>query len=283
MLSSVKLAGLELLGGSSYALHDPAEGLEAPLLRISEYDKPGEDGGVVSSSYYGQRAITFQGLVQGGSDAAHEANRQALLAACALQRDSSAFPVLKLLEITTKAGQTFFTYVQVKRLQLDVGRGTTSRFMVSLVAPDPRLYTAGENTTGSITRPSGGGFILPVNVPIVSDPQSGGSATINNAGTIPTYPKLILKGLLTNPYILNSTLGEAFQLNRTIAVGETVTIDMAEKTVLLNGTSSLLSAKTTDSRWWSLEPGTNLIAFSSGSASDDGTLEITWHDAYLGL
>ena len=283
MLSSLKLAGLELLSGSAFALHQ-AEGLEAPGFRISEYEKPGEDGGVVSSSFYGPRPIVLSGTVKGeGSYGAHETNRQALEAACAVARTSSGFPQLKLLEITTLAGQSYFCYVEVKRLRNDVGRGTNSPYMIALVAPDHRLYMAGQQTTGVISLPTGGGFILPVILPFISSPTSGGSASPANAGNILTMPKLTLRGQLTNPYMLNGATGLSMQVNRVISGGETVVIDMAEKTIMLNSSTSILVNKANDSRWWGLMPGTNPINFSSGSASDTGTLEITWYSARLGL
>lgn len=283
MLSSIRLAGLQLLGGTQFAIHDPLEGLEAPSYRITEYDKPGEDGGVVSASYYGLRPITLNGTVQGGSAALHEANRQALEAVCGVSRDSTGFPVLKLLEITTLAGAQYFAYVQVKSLKNVIGRGTYSNFMLSLTAPDSRLYLAGSNSSGLISRPTGGGFILPIILPVIFAPSSGGSGSATNAGNVSTYPTLTLRGQLTNPYILNSATGESFQLNRTIAVGETVVVDMAEKTVTLNGTSSLLSLKASDSTWWALQPGINPISFSTGSSGDTGTLEVTWSNAVLGI
>jgi hypothetical protein len=282
MIASLKLAGLQLLGGDAYALHDPVEGLEAPSFRVSDYDKPGEDGGVVSASLHGLRGITLNGKVNGADHATYEANRRALEAACALARDSHGFPVLKLLEITTLGGSSYFTYVQVKKLQLPIGRGTTPLFLIQLVAPDPRLYLVGEQSTGVVSLPTGGGFLVAFVLPVTSSPSSGGAGSVSNSGNVLTYPKITLAGQLTNPYLLNSTTGESFQLNHTINGGETVVIDMAEKTIML-GSTPLLTAKADGSTWWGLQPGTNLISFSSGSASDNGAVEITWYSAVLGL
>lgn len=283
MLSTIKLAGLQLLGTASFAV-DSVDGLESPEYRINQYDKPGEDGGVVSGSYYGLRAITMNGLVTGsGSAATHETNRRALETACAVTRDSTGFPIYALLELTTLGGTNYFTYVQVKQLRNPVGRGTSSPFQISMVAPDPRLYVVGQQTTGAISRPSGGGFVLPVILPITFGSSSGGSGSATNTGNVPTYPILTLRGQLTNPYVLNSANGGLVQLNRTIASGETVVIDMGNKTVTLNGSTSLLNTRTSDSTWWSLNPGVNPISFSTGSTSDTGTLEITWYQSSMGL
>jgi hypothetical protein len=283
LLSSLTLDGLLLLGGENYDVHDPVEGLEAPSFRISDYEKPGEDGGVVVGSYHGLRPITLNGRVNGASYAAYEANRQALEEVCAVSRDSNGFPRLKLLEFTTLAGSSYFTYVQVQKLRLNVGRGTTPPFLVQLVAPDPRLYLVGQQSTGVVSLPTGGGFLVPFVLPVTSSPSSGGAGSVSNSGNILTYPRLTLRGQLTNPYILNGATAESFQLNRVLAGGETVVIDMAEKTIMLGGTTPLLTAKSDDSTWWGLVPGPNPISFSSGSASDDGTLEITWHNARSGV
>lgn len=286
MLSTLKIDGLQLLGGgvTGYAVHDPVEGLESPLFRVVDYDKPGEDGGVVSGSYYGLRPITLNGRVSGnGSASAHETNRQALEAVCSVTRDSTGYPILSLLEFTTLGGSSYYTYVQIKQVRLAVSRGTSSAFQLSMVAPDPRLYYAGNQTTGVFSRASGGGFVLPVIVPITSSGSTGGTATATNTGNILTYPVLTLKGQLTNPYILNGATGQAIQLNRVIAGGETVVIDMAQKTVMLGGSTSLLSTRSSDSVWWGLSPGATLISLSTGSASDTGTLEVTWNNAVMGI
>lgn len=282
MLSSLTLNGLQLLGSSAFALHEPVEGLEAPVFRLSEYDKPGEDGGVLAAAYYGPRAITLNGLVRGDSAAAYEASRRELQTACAISKDATGFPQLAVLSFTTSGGSSYFINVQVRKAIIPIGRGMSAKFQIQLVAPDPRLYIASQQSTGLISAPSGGGFTVPFVLPVTFAPSSGGSGTANNTGNILTYPVLTLRGQLTNPYIQNATTGKFLQLNRVVAGGETVVIDMADKTILL-GTTSLLISKATGSDWWGLQAGNNSIALSTGSSGDTGTVELTWYSAVLGV
>jgi hypothetical protein len=58
---------------------------------------------------------------------------------------------------------------------------------------------------------------------------------------------------------------------------------MARQTVLLNGSSSLMSSVASDSDWMRLDPGVNSLTISSASSSDTGTLEVLWYSAVVGL
>lgn len=283
MLSSLKLNGLQLLGVQGYIVHKPVEGLEAPSVRSTAYDKPGEDGGVLAGLWWGQRAISITGQVEGTSSTEHETNRRSLQAACAVTRDTFGYPTLGLLEFTTLSGDQYEVEVGVVSFKNPMSELTVSDFMIGLLAPDHRLYKVGTLSSGGITRPAGGGALYPVIYPVTYGASSGGTASVNNTGNISVYPKLTLTGQLTNPHILNVTTGKLIQLNRTIAAGETVVIDMGNKTITLNGASSLLTTKTSDSVWWELVPGVNTINFNTGSSSDTGTLEVTWQNALIGI
>lgn len=283
MLSSLKLNGLELLDSEDFSVQS-VDGLEAPDLRVTSYDKPGEDGGNVTASFMGSRTLGISGKVLGrGLAATHEANRQLLQAACAVTRDSSGLPELAKLEVVTLSAASYFCYVEVKQLKNPVGRGTTSDFLITAVAPDPRLYGASQITTGQISLASGGGFVVPFVVPVTLAAQSGGTATVNQDGNIATYPTLTFRGVLTSPYVLNTESGVAMQLTYTMGASDEVVIDMAEKTILLGGSTPLLSAKADGSDWWAINPGTTVLSFSSGSTSDSGTLEVSYYPATLGL
>src|SRR4051812_8227555 len=98
MLGDLQLHGPDL---ANFDLKRPIQGLEAPEYRISSYDKPGEDGGVVSNALYGMRQITLIGRVAGSNPEQYEENRRALLDACAIRRDSNGYPVLTRCEVTT--------------------------------------------------------------------------------------------------------------------------------------------------------------------------------------
>lgn len=283
MIASLTIDGLELIATSAYGVQSVA-GLEHPDRRLTSYDKPGEDGGNVSASFYGSRAITIEGLVYGnGQPAVHEAGRKALNAKCAVNRDAFGYPILKHCVVTTLAGAVFFFDAEVHKLANPMGRGTSSRFLISLVAPDHRLYLPTLQTTGLITRPSGGGFLMAVLLPFLSGASTGGSATATNSGGSTSMPIIYLRDQLTSPYLINNTTGKTMSLGATFIDGQTVVINMAAKTIMLGGTTSYLSTKSVGSDWWGLVPSANALGFSTGSTGDTGTAEVTWYNAELGI
>jgi hypothetical protein len=280
-------ANLQLHSNSAalgYWLQIPIQGLDMPNLRNSGYDKPGEDGSVVSNQLYSGHSVTLTGVIKGDTSTQYETNRLALASALAISRDSNGFVQPKRCTFTTLAGSQYFfdAYLADKPIY-DSSQINWTHFMIPLVIPKALIFSTTQVSSGSITRASGGGFILPVILPITSSAATGGSATVANSGNAYTPPVLTLTGPLTNPFIRNATTDQSMQLNYTIDAASYVTIDMAEKTILLNGDSSILSTKTDDSNWWTMAPGNNSIIFSTGSASDTGNLQIPFYPGFLGV
>lgn len=272
------------VAATDFWLQPGIEGLDAPEYRTGQYDKPGEDGSIISSQFYSGRVVTLPGIVKGNGAAAYEANRKLLSSALTIKRDSNGRPIPKRCQFETLSGVTYFfdAYVARKPMFSQVNV-SFSKFLINLVVPKASIFATGIVTSGAITRPSGGGFILPVILPITSSSSTGGSATLTNNGDNVSLPTLTLTGPLTNPYIRNATINKSMQLTYTIGTGDYITIDMEEKTILLNGSSSVLSAKTDDSEWWGIDPGVNNIIFSSGSNSDTGNLQVSFYEAYAGI
>lgn len=281
---SFTINGLQLIGsGTGYLLQD-VTGIDVPPYRVVSYDNPGQDGGTVTADYYGSRPITLTGVVGGGSatPTSYLAARKALASACANQRDANNYPVLIPVAFTTLDGQSFTCKVQVQNVQFAGNRPTRADFKIDLVVPDPMLYGSNQ-TSGQFGTPVGGGFFVPFYVPVSLGGSSGGNGSIANAGNAPTWPVLTLRGALTNPFIYNVQTGQFIKLTWTTAASDVVVINCQQRTIVLNGSTSLLSTKSTDSQWFQLPVGTTTITLSSGSTSDTGTLEVTAASAYLGI
>src|SRR5689334_11960346 len=134
MLGDLQLHGVDL---TNFNLRRPIQGLEAPEFRISSYDKAGEDGGVVNNALYGMRLVTLTGRVAGSNAAQYEANRRALIEACAIRRDSNGYPVLTRCEVTTQAGSSYFFYAQVGMPKFPHDNINWSDFQIQLTVPEP--------------------------------------------------------------------------------------------------------------------------------------------------
>lgn len=282
---SLTLDTLQLRGPlAPYIYLQQADGLEAPAYRMSQYDNPGESGGTVSSTLYGTRVVTLAGEINAPDVATYETLRQNLAYAARIQLDSNSFPVPTQVSFTTLDGNSYFVNGYVQTFKHPLGYPTSSKFQVTLVVPDPMVYGSQLQSSGQVTVPVGGGATFPWIFPVTFGSTTGGVATITNGGNAYSWPILYIRGAVTNPRVYSLQAGRAVQLSYTTTQAtDVIAIDMKNKTIVLNGSTNLLSAKSTDSQWFSLAPGTNTIQFTSSSTSDTGTLEVTAFNAFLGV
>jgi hypothetical protein len=126
---------------------------------------------------------------------------------------------------------------------------------------------------------SGGGFSIPFD--IVS--QVGGEVTVNNAGDVPSWPVLLLRGPLTSPTVANQTTGAYLQLqNVNLQAGETLVISMAKATIL-KGSQNYMQYKSSVSEFWPLVPGNNIIAFTDIDYDPQAEMRINYQSANSGI
>jgi hypothetical protein len=258
------------------------EGLEYPSTRISVINRGGEHGTFFASSFYGERRVTLEGRLYADSSVTNETRRRNLESILDIERDANGVPAHKNLKFTTLDDlQLQISCIVAAPLKMPVGRPRDSAFQIDLVA-----YYAIQSQTQhseSFTSPSGGGFILPVVLPVTFTASSGSNKTITNAGTTDANPAIVFTGPLTNPALSNVTLGKSIALTRTLNSGDIVTLDMREKAALLNGTTNIIGDITSASQWWWLSPGNNDIQFSTSNSADTGSATLIWRDAYLGV
>jgi len=95
-------------------------------------------------------------------------------------------------------------------------------------------------------------------------------------------PRIELHNQAANPVITNQTTGERFKLNINMVASDLVIIDMAKRTVTLNG-ANIIGSKTSDSVWWGLQEGANSIVLNSDSGGDTITADIYWRNGVRGI
>lgn len=278
---------VELIGGDSRPAYfiSGLEGFEDPDRRVGSYVRSGEDGGNVGSNLYGLRPITITGGITGhGSVDLYLTARRALVSACRLRSDAYGIPELARIEVTDDGGVDYYLDVVITSFKAPPSTDSTSMFIIQAVAPDPVVYRQDSVSTGIINRPVSGGAVYPLIYPVIYSPSSGGVGNIYNDGETETWPLIMLRGIMLNPFIYSVESDRYISLSyETTDVADEIVIDMRQKTIMLNGFTSLLGAKSDDSDWFSLGIGTNTIRFSTGRTSDDGTMEVTANPAMLGV
>ncbi|MDQ0923347.1 phage-related protein [Pseudarthrobacter sp. W1I19] len=287
MLSTFNIDTLQIHGGSqsSYILTD-VTGLDAPDIRLSSYENPGEDGLTVSTQRYGGRLLTLPGVVQGSDVATYLAARRALSYACRVRHDSFGLVSGIPLTFTTLDGASYSVTGYIKPpLRMSGPHPTWAPFQISFLCPDPAIYGTTLLTTGQVSVATGGGFTFPATFPITFTTGTGGSGTLNNTGTMDTWPLIYLRGAMQNPRIYSVQRGAALKLNYTTTnASDLIVINMRNKTIMLNGSVNLLQYRdSADRAWFSLPPDVNTILFGTTSSGDTGTMEATAYPAYQSI
>lgn len=99
----------------------------------------------------------------------------------------------------------------------------------------------------------------------------GGTATIIVNSIDYVYPVWTVKGLSVNPRIENLTTGEVIQFNGTVQLGQTLKVDMVNRTATLNGTNVLSKLR---GNWMSFNPGRNRINYiADNNNAPNSTIE----------
>lgn len=143
-------------------------------------------------------------------------------------------------------------------------------FEVPLLAEDPAKYaqTATTDLTLSI---SGAG---------TTDTATVTLPTAANGG-MAVAPVITLDGPAVNPKITNSTDGGKYiRWVGTLGAGDTLVIDLAAGTVLLNGANDI-DALDAASEFWTLLPGANSLVYDRTSGASASTAQLDYRVAYI--
>lgn len=272
----ISLNGFNLNDGISGAwLNTEIAGLEMPTIRTSSGNFAGRDGGYVGAQYYSARDITIQGTIFSSDTATLEQARINIQAA--LLGSSVTMGIL------TNAGNSYTVYCNLLDFQMPIKQGLfNAPFKIELLAPDPTIYSNSSATIPvNVPKVTSGGYNYPVVYPVV---YAAGTlpTTITNAGNILVYPIITLTGIATNPMVTNNTTLQFFSLALTTGSSDQIIINMAQRTVLLNG-SSIFADIIGGSTWWSLKSGGNAISLSSAGGGDTVSSTISWQSGYMGI
>lgn len=268
----------EANGGNFYITG--VTGLGSADIRTSSFLFSGRSGGMVTDQLLGFRNVSITGKIgnNSGTRLQHLLDRQAL-------QDSMPIGTTFPIYITTFGGVTYRLDVNLIDLKLEYNRrGYMSDFLIQLTAGDPLFYSTdgGDEQSALVQRVAdNGGYVTPYILPVEWD-SGGAPTTVVNNGNANYYPRITLEHEALNPVITNLATGESFELELTINEGDTVVIDMYNRTVTLNG-SDIIGNRTADSVWWALLPGNNPIMLETDTASDTVTATITWRNGVTGI
>lgn len=187
------------------------------------------------------------------------------------------------MNITTNAGNSYTVFCNLLDFQMPISKAIFSApFKIELLASDPTIYGSSTAVT-PVTVPLivSGGYTYPVVYPVVYSAGSG-PTSVTNAGTVAVYPIITITGIATNPVIINNTTEQFLGLDLTTGSTDTIVINMAQRTALLNG-SSVFGDLATGSTWWALLTGGNSISLTTSNGGDTASSTITWQSGFMGI
>lgn len=269
---------LELTFGNAPYVIEEIDGLGAADIRNSQFLFSGRDGGMVTDQFYGFRDISVTGKILSATCAEHDQDRLTFSVNTPI---GQTIPVY----VTTFSGQRYLAYCKVVQSMCKIMTGgQMSDFMLLLRAGDPLFYSTeggDEQTATVLLQAQTGGYVTPYDLPVDWAPGAQPS-TVLNSGNATAFPIIELHDEAHDPRITNQTTGETFGLNISMADGDTIIIDMYNRTVTLNG-SNIMGNRTDDSTWWGLTPGDNSIVLTSNTSDDNVYAELTWRNGLMGI
>lgn len=252
------------------------EGFEYSSVRESIDDVAGTAGSVYINSKFGRRRMGITGDLIGASVFA---NRRVLVTA--LRQTGT----MKLLKFTTYDDLELQCEVEVVKYANPYTHEIHT-YLIEMIAPDYRFYSQELFSFNIDKTVLQGGAAIPATIPMSlvldSNPESDLNKFVTTNGTESTDPIFTITGPGTGFTVGNTTSDKEFVLDLVLSDGDTVEVDVKNKTVIKNGVTNVYTDFSGD--FWTLEPGENELRFfiASGSTTES-MLNISYRDAYAGI
>lgn len=233
-------------------------GFDSAEVREAADELVGDDGGIHGTFYYGRRPVVLEGGIDPRPDTVERNLRMTRL-----QRASNAMRQNSVLRWMPEGGVE--QEIAVRRQQpLRITGEYMKQFQLSLVASDPRIYSAQIKEQ----------IVLP----------AVHTAEFENIGSMDTPPTISITGPGAALEVHNHTTGEFFVFTAayTITGAQRIDIDFTNRTVKReNGTNIYSQVNFLNTTWFQLVPGKNNIALHATGTSGSTALTVRWRDAWV--
>jgi hypothetical protein len=149
-------------------------------------------------------------------------------------------------------------------------------YTMQVKAPDPLKYGPETFASTSLAGAAGGtGLLYPLAYPLdygVPPGVTPGAITLGNAGTAAYWPRLRIDGPVPNPSVSMVETGDSLRYNGTLAAGQWLDIDTANRRVLLNGQVSMRHLVSVTGRWLGVPVGGGSLTWTADAADPAATL-----------
>lgn len=277
--------GLLIGCGTEFFVQNVKGLLGFPAVRSGTFPRFGNHGAVPGKHYLPERQFVVELDYTPMDDDTFAANRSALMQAFGPRVN----PQDELPFCFWHPGSTQKLQISCRPVDynFEVNRRFALKFPETAIrfeASDPLHYTVTQFSTSITLTPDTTGLTFPIDFPLNFGASSSNEAGLFNGGTAPANWTATIAGSIEGPRLERSDTGQEINLpNLTVPGGETLVIDSAARTILLNGTANRRQFLTKASRWFKLDPGaTTSIRFSANGAVSGASVTFNWRWAFYG-
>lgn len=270
--------------GPPYYRLQRVTGMDGGTMRVNVEDVPMRDLGIVFDAFEGPAYPVLEGVIT-AADPAPRQLKEDFLRTCldSLKRADGTLDWLPSGQATRRQR----TVRIAERIDIPGESGTVlKRFLIPLVAKDPRAYSETQQTaTSSALGVSG--VLGPPPFFIFQRVQSGGNLSLTAGGSVDTYPIVRFTGPITGPAIRNQTTGKTVSFpSLTVVAGNYLEIDMRNESAILNSDPNQPMERYLDaaaSEFWALQANVpNLIKLSGTAYSGATVASVLYRNAFKG-
>src|SRR3954469_23136222 len=262
--------------GASGLYLESVTGFDSPDVRQNIDVLPEADGSVAGNFFFGSRPVTLNGKIAANTAAGRN------VAVVNLQRAIRGLRGAATLKSTPQGLPAMQTTARLNNIR--VSGAFVKDFQLSLICPDPRIYSQTLNTNSAIGIAVTPGASFPWAFPVNWGGGTGATLAVNvtNAGNFSTPPTVKVIGPAIGPQITNATTGESLYLDGlTLAAGEYVTVDFGNHTATRSdGTNQYYRVRFPGTVWFTLQPGSSTVQLWASGATSATELDVSWRDAW---
>lgn len=251
-------------------------------VRAARVSRPQQHGSYADNGYEDGLLGAIKGKILASTLAGRAALEDALLKCLRSTLGEDGTATLSWTEPGSSTPRQIRGLQLVERVQLVAEVGSIMAFAFQLAAERSTAEAQTESTTSSdALSGTGGGLSFPATFPWTFTGSAGGQASVTNNGTATAYPLLRIYGNITTPTITHLGSGKQLTFSGSVGPGDFLEIDLFERTVKLNGTTTRLNLlNIASSRWFGLPPGANILRLSGGTYDGSARLDVIMRDAY---
>jgi hypothetical protein len=262
---------------------DSIDGLDQAPMQTSTEDYDNGHGSYLDARWYTGRTIVVKGTIYSADETLLDQLKMNF------EPRVEAIPFYFRHEGMTGPRCSFARPFEGLRYSVDRLRAIgQTPYQFTLYAEDPFLYSAEAIPVGPVglfQAGAQGGRTYPRTYPLRY--HSGGgvgipiSAIVSNRGNSATPLKITLWGPAVSPRVTLVQTGQYIEFDLTLGSSDTLTIDMKNRSVILNNSASRRNKLTSDSTWWSVPAlGTYRIQFTAATWNSDARMSLIYRHAY---